>query len=391
MRILIVTDQFPPRHFGGMAQHAWHMASFLGKHHEVRVVGMRADRARVANAEENFSFRPILTKRWPQWDFHLIAREARKFGADVVHVCTAGLLDERLAGEIPVVTRVVGNDFLRPWCGYNLPLRSLHYRVPHRGYRAAIQRRELERRLSRVKNALRASDVVVVNSDWTRKHLLEARVLEERIETIVGGMDLGVFHPPADKDALRASLGLAADEKVLVTAGNLIRNKNFDTVIQAMAELVKEGHRNLQYFVVGDGDHQDRLEHLVSSLKLSDRVVFTGRVSQSDLSKYYQAADLYVQVSVEESMGRTYFEAGGCGIPVIGARVGGVPSVIEDGKNGVLVNEPDNVSEVAAKIRQLLLNPRDRRRMGEEGVRLARDKFSWKRVVSQFEAAMKIQ
>jgi glycosyltransferase involved in cell wall biosynthesis len=242
-----------------------------------------------------------------------------------------------------------------------------------------------------VKNALRASDVVVVNSDWTRKHLLEARVLEERIETIVGGMDLGVFHPPADKDALRASLGLAADEKVLVTAGNLIRNKNFDTVIQAMAELVKEGHRNLQYFVVGDGDHQDRLEHLVSSLKLSDRVVFTGRVSQSDLSKYYQAADLYVQVSVEESMGRTYFEAGGCGIPVIGARVGGVPSVIEDGKNGVLVNEPDNVSEVAAKIRQLLLNPRDRRRMGEEGVRLARDKFSWKRVVSQFEAAMKIQ
>jgi len=77
-----------------------------------------------------------------------------------------------------------------------------------------------------------------------------------------------------------------------------------------------------------------------------------------------------------ETMGRTYVEAGACGIPVIGARVGGVPSVVEDGKNGLFVNDP----ELVGKITHLLDDPGLRSRMAAEGVRLANERFSWRRV-----------
>lgn len=384
MKILIVTDQFPPRQFGGMAQHAWHMASYLGKNHEVEVLTLRADQDRVAEAGEPFGVQAVLSKRFPALDFRIVARAARKFRADAVHVCTAGLMDGRLAGDIPVVTRVVGNDFLRPWCGYNLPLRSVLYRLPGKDTREAITRWEMGIRKTKVQQNLGKSEMVVANSSWTRDQLVESGLALEQIKVIVGGMDESLFSPPRNRTVLRKSMGLKEDDFVLVTAGNLIGKKNFDTVIRALAELVKKGHGNLRYFVVGDGGYQENLEQLVSSLKLSDRVVFAGRVSQSDLSKYYQAADLYVQVSVEETMGRTYFEAGGCGIPVIGARVGGVPSVIEDGKNGLLVDDPEDVEEVSGVVSQLLSDPALRAKMGAEGVKLAAEKFSWERVGNAF-------
>lgn len=395
IKILIVTDQFPPRQFGGMAQHAWHMASYLGKNHEVEVLTLRSDRDRVAEAGEPFGVQAVLTKRFPVLDFRIVARAARKFRANVVHVCTAGLLDGRLAGEVPVVTRVVGNDFLRPWCGYNLPLRSVLYRLPGKNTREAITRWEMRVRKPKVHQYLRESRIVVANSSWTRERLLESGLKAEQIRVVVGGMDAVLFSPPGDRPGLRKSLGLDADDFVLVTAGNLIGKKNFDTVIRALAKLNSQGHGNLRYVAVGDGPEEEGLKRLAHDLKVGDRVQFVGRKSQADLARYYQAADLYVQASRNhrlesgevdvETMGRTYFEAGGCGVPVIGARVGGVPSVIEDGKNGLLVDDPEDVDEVAARISQLLADPTLRSRMGAEGVKLAREKFSWERVGSDFE------
>lgn len=384
-RILLVTDNFPPRKFGGMAQHAWHMATYLGQNHEVLVVTLRKDKERRKNDNEPFEVRSVLTKRFPVLDFWIVAREARKFRADVIHVCTAGLLDGRLAGKIPVVTRVVGNDFLRPWCGYYLPLRSLLYRLPGKGTRKAVARWEMRIRKRKVQQNLGKSEIMVANSSWTQDRLLESGLASEQIKVIVGGMDEKLFAPPFDQSGLRESLGLRESDFVMVTAGNLIAKKNFDTVMRALADLVNQGQKNLKYFVVGDGPEEENLKQLARGLEILDRIHFLGRKTQLDLARYYQAADIYVQVSVEETMGRTYFEAGGCGIPVIGARVGGVSSVIEEGKNGLLVDDPEDVSEVVDKIRYLLENPHERKRMGGEGVKLAKEKFSWARVGEAFE------
>jgi glycosyltransferase involved in cell wall biosynthesis len=89
-----------------------------------------------------------------------------------------------------------------------------------------------------------------------------------------------------------------------------------------------------------------------------------------------------------ETMGRTYMEAGGCGVPVIASRVGGVPSVVEHGKNGLLVDDPEDVEEVVEKITIILGNPELRSKIGVCGIRLAKKKFSWGSVGASFEGIM---
>ena len=76
MRILIVTDQLPPAFFGGMAQHAWHLARLLGTRHDVLVLTLR--RAEVPEMHE-FRVRRLMTKRFPRLDALLVEREAARF------------------------------------------------------------------------------------------------------------------------------------------------------------------------------------------------------------------------------------------------------------------------------------------------------------------------
>lgn len=392
MKIVIVTDQFPPTHFGGMAQHAWHISHYLAKHHDLLVL-LPEDHM---DHQEDLPFEvvPQLTMKYPRLDALRILKIANKFKPDVVHVCTAALAFPSLAKRYPVVTRVVGNDFLRPWCVGALLLRSLWFRLPGAETRAFFQNRETALRKKKVNKQLRRSARVVANSEWTKKRLMEEGVAEKKIETIVGGMDASLFVPAVDQDKVRQALGLSPQATILVTAANLIGKKGFDTVIRAV-ERLKDRYPRLEYIAVGDGGEEVALKALADQLNVRERIHFVGRRSQSELCNYYQSADIYVQVSrnhrIEsgfvdvETMGRTYFEAGGCGTPVIASNVGGVPSVVEHGKNGLLVDNPENVSEVVEKITELLDDPGLRERMGAEGIRLAKEKFSWESVGTQFE------
>ncbi len=395
MRILIVTDQFPPAFFGGMAQHAYHMTRYLGERHEVLVVLPQKLDACVE--EDRFTVQRSLTMRFPAHDASRLLRLARSFRPDVIHACTAGLAFSTLSMEFPVVTRVVGNDFLRPWCGYNLPFRSVLYRLPGKNTRLAVKRWETRLRRTKVIEYLRDSRLVVANSEWTRDRLVENGIPVERIKTIVGGLDTETFQPCKERRSVRIELGLPSKSLVLMTAAILVRKKGIDTVIRVVGRLAPEWPM-LRYVVVGEGEDGDYLRDLTHRLGVGKHVVFVGMKDQVELCNYYQASDIYVQVSRDhrlehgyvdvETMGRTYFEAGACSVPVIGARVGGVPSVVKDGRNGLLVDDPEDEKAIASCIERLLRDESLRKRMGAEGLRRARTEFSWERVGAAFEDEM---
>ncbi len=383
-----------------MAQHAYHISKFLGRQHDVAVLLPSAmDVSKYG--DEGFRLVPLLSMKHPRLDAWRAARFAKKFRPDVIHVCTAGMAYETLLDKYPVVVRVVGNDFLRPWVGRGLPLRSIVYRLVWGKVKGWFQNIETGLRKSKVIRQLKRADSVVANSDWTQHRLEEEGVGIESIELVVGGMNCELFCPPSDKIAVRESLGIAPQDFVLMTAGNLIGKKGFDTVMRAVAHLKMQGETRLRYIVLGDGPEEVALRQLAKALRIDGEVKFGGRIAQGVLATYYQAGDLYIQISRDhclptgsvdvETMGRTYFEAGGCGIPVIGARVGGVPSVIDHGCNGLLVDDPENVEEVAEKICCLMHNTDLRNQMGAEGVRLANEKFSWNHVGTEFERIMSEQ
>jgi glycosyltransferase involved in cell wall biosynthesis len=210
-------------------------------------------------------------------------------------------------------------------------------------------------------------------------------------------MDCSTFLPAADRSALRASLGVQPDEFMIVTAGNFVPKKGFDTVQRAIALLGK--HKSvIRYFAIGDGPQEANLRSLADTLELSRSVNFTGRMNQSRLTQYYQACDAYVQPSRDhamgqqmtdvETMGRTFFEAGGCGAAVIGSSVGGIPDVIRPHDNGLLIGNPEDPAELANAIALLLENPEVRAQLGAAGIRRAHEEFSWEIVAARFEKEM---
>ena len=395
MTILIVTDQFPPQHFGGMAQHAWHISRHLARSHRV-MVAVPKSLGKPTDAH-GIDVRPVLSVSSPRRDAAALLKLARAERCDVIHSCTAGLAPIPLSAEFPVVQRVVGNDFLRPWCGGNLPLHGIFHRIPMATVRNAFAARERAQRKANVIAQLARCRTIVANSQWTAAALGREGIPEDRIRTIVGGMDCATFLPAADRSALRASLGVQPDEFMIVTAGNFVPKKGFDTVQRAIALLGK--HKAvIRYFAIGDGPQEANLRSLADSLGLTRSVTFTGRMNQAQLKQFYQACDAYVQPSRDhamgqqmtdvETMGRTFFEAGGCGAAVIGSRVGGIPDVIRPHDNGLLVGNPEDPVELAAAIALLLENPELRAQLGAAGIRRAHEEFSWEIVAARFEKEM---
>jgi glycosyltransferase involved in cell wall biosynthesis len=392
MTILIVTDQFPPKHFGGMAQHAWHLSRHLAGSHRV-IVAVPKSLGKPADAH-GLDVRPVLDVASPRRDANALLKLARAERCDVIHSCTAGLTPIPLSAEFPVVQRVVGNDFLRPWCGGNLPLRGVFYRIPMAAVRNAFARHERARRKVNVIAQLARCRTIAANSQWTAAALGREGIPADRIRTIVGGMDCSVFCPAEDRSALRASLGVQPHEFMIVTAGNFVPKKGFDTVLRAIALLGK--HKAvIRYFAIGDGPQEANLRSLADTLELSRSVTFTGRMNQSRLTQYYQACDAYVQPSRDhamgqqmtdvETMGRTFFEAGGCGAAVIGSSVGGIPDVIRPHDNGLLIGNPEDPAELANAIALLLENPEVRAQLGAAGIRRAHDEFSWDIVAARYD------
>jgi glycosyltransferase involved in cell wall biosynthesis len=383
MKILLVSDQFPPLYFGGMATHAYNIARYLGKRHDVMIVILRGQNSSIYK-NEPFSVHSVLTKRFQLIDNIILYRIARSFKPDAIHVCTAGMVNSWLSKKYAVITRVVGNDFLRPWYGYNLPLRSTIYRIAGNKTKKKIENYEIKTRKKYIIEYLKLSKCIAANSTWTKKKLVQEGIPENIVTTIVGGYESKIFMPPKHKLSLRKKLGIKNNSKVIITASNLIKEKGIDTVLKAIAECIPNWPK-LQYIVVGDGNFHGDLKKMTQRLNLTKNVEFVGRKKHQELCSYYQAADIYVQVSRNETMGRTYIEAGACKLPIIASNIEGVPDVVKNNINGLLISDPENHFEVSNNIKILLNDKKLCDRLGENGMEMAKKKFSWNHVAKAFE------
>lgn len=129
------------------------------------------------------------------------------------------------------------------------------------------------------------------------------------------------------------------------------RYKGADLLIRAIAELSPD-FRELQLLLLGSGDDLPRLQHLAQTLDLGQRVRFLTEFSRQYLAACYATADIFALPSTGEGFGLVFLEAMAFGKPVIGTSVGGIPDVIDDGQEGLLI-EP-SVSALSCALRKLL-------------------------------------
>ncbi|WP_455283875.1 glycosyltransferase family 4 protein, partial [[Eubacterium] cellulosolvens] len=209
---------------------------------------------------------------------------------------------------------------------------------------------------------------------------------KKRVVVIPHGVDTERFNPKVSGDEIRSRLNLG-QHKIVLFVGALTRwhrYKRLDILMKAIALLKKEGGET-KLMVVGGGELTPEYRHLAERLGIQDRVVFAGDVPDSDLPKFYASSDMLVLPSKDrsEGFGLVILEANATGKPAIGTNVGGIPSAIRDGYNGLLV--PPNHPEALAKtIRTALADEERLRRMGQNGRALA-ERRDWSTVAEKTE------
>jgi len=202
--------------------------------------------------------------------------------------------------------------------------------------------------------------------------------LPDRVEVAPCGVDLDLFRPVERVEA-RRTLGIG-NEKVVLFVGRLERIKGVELLLRTAA--IMDGGDSARVLVVGGEQGGEgeaaRLKALARELGIQGRVRFVGRVEQAALPTYYSAADVCVVPSYYESFGLAALEAMACGTPVVAARVGGLPWVVQHNRTGYLV--PWHCPEPFANWLETLLSSDDlRRKMGAAAYQFAQS-MGWEQV-----------
>lgn len=290
-----------------------------------------------------------------------LARLIRRSGTDIIHThgyfgSTFGRLAAILAQTPIIIAHVHTTD-------YGLKKRNLL----------------LERLLSLF------TDNVVCVSQAVRRFVVEVEgVNEKRTSVLYNGVGKpGILVSDSDYNVERRSLGLGEKDIVVITVASLTPHKGHQVLMDA-AGAVSKRHENLRLLIVGDGPLRNKLEIYARELGVSSQVVFTGQVK--DVAPLLKVADLFVLPSTErEGLGIALIEAMAEGLPVIGTRLGGIPEVIEDNVNGVLVT-PGSSYELAAALEKLIRDEDMRKEMGRMGRKLYEQRFTATRMNQGIEA-----
>ncbi len=207
------------------------------------------------------------------------------------------------------------------------------------------------------------------------------RAEPEHIRIVPAGVDHQMF-TPRDRERARDRLYLKG-LRLALFVGRLQPHKGPDVAIRTVAEAIAAdpvATRDLQLAIVGgpsgtDVGEIDRLMDLVAALGINDRVMFFPPQPQERLADFYSAADVVLVPSRSESFGLVALEAQACGTPVVAARVGGLPFVVEDGRTGFLVDGHDP-SEHAQRVLDVLRDASLQARLGDEAAYRAL-RFTW--------------
>ncbi len=223
---------------------------------------------------------------------------------------------------------------------------------------------------------------IIAVSNYTKGIVAKLGTREDKINVIYNSVDINRFKPGLDTSEIIAKHKLEG-KRILLTISRLKKRKGHDVIIKLMPQLLQK-IPNIVYLVVGSGKNRDSLESLIKEKDLQNNIIFTGYVDDLNLLLYYNACDIFIMLAKErldiaefEGFGLVFLEANSCCKPVIGARTGGIPEAIVDGKTGYLVN-PDNNQEIMNKIVSLLENKELANKLGGEGRRrIIREGLIW--------------
>lgn len=274
-----------------------------------------------------------------------IAREARTFGADVVHahfLLPCGQLAVRQ--PFPSVVTAHGSD----------------------AYSWAWRRRGLT---AAAREAVNGAGAVVAVSGFIRDKVLQ--LAQRDVSVVFNGADERVFYP-GDRAKARNELGLPSGRPVIAFAGSLVATKGLFDLLEALALLA-----DLQPVAVlaGEGAGRKAAQEFAAAHSLDVR--FAGRLSHDELATVYAASDVFTLPSHNEGLPVVVCEAMLSGRAVVATPVGGIPEIVSDGRTGLLV-PVSSPERLASALRRILEDSPLRERMETEAYAFAKTSLTWR-------------
>ncbi|PIR92723.1 hypothetical protein COU01_00425 [Candidatus Falkowbacteria bacterium CG10_big_fil_rev_8_21_14_0_10_44_15] len=241
----------------------------------------------------------------------------------------------------------------------------------------------------------RADKIISASLDYVAHSSVKKyfKAWPEKFSEIPFGVHLDKFHVlPYDimeLQELRDKLGIKKGERVILFVGALDSAhifKGVEILLRAVSN-IKYSILNIKLLIVGDGNLRTDYEHQARELGIDKLTIFAGRVSDEELVKCYNLADIFVLPSVDksEAFGMVLVEAFACGVPVMASDLPGVRSVFENGVQGITV-APGSVRHLQKKLEEYLRYPQKRLKMGRAARELVEQKYSWEKVEEKLQA-----
>ncbi|MEG0873078.1 MAG: glycosyltransferase [Clostridia bacterium] len=296
-----------------------------------------------------------------------VAKKIKEIGLDIIHTqseFSLGLFGKIIARKysIPFI-----HTYHTMWEDY------LHYLIPLKGTRNIYPKR-FARTFS--KNFATKAECIITPSKKTAKYLkYKCKIKNKPMYLIPTGIDVNKFSrnnfKEEDRERLKLSLGIKQNDSVVLLLGRIAEEKSVDVVMNSMPMIFKS-KPNTKFLVVGDGPSKETLVEMAKKLDISQNVIFTGKVPWTDVPKYYNIADVFVNASLTETQGLTFIEAMAAEVPIVAKYAPNLTEFITHNQNGILVKKDTDIS---SSVISILTNENFKNKLTKNGLNTA-NKYS---------------
>ncbi len=373
MRIVIVNSFFPPWR-GGAETYTFNLARSLADRGHKITVHCGSDPLRAGTELESgikIVRHRILTRLYGTPVMPSLLGELRHADSDVLH---ANFPSPYIASIVALTSKVRRIPAVLTW----------HNDLPSvtSGARFLMETHD---RLVLPRYVTSYRSIIATSANYAARSPILTK-FRNLVRVVPNGVDCQRFHPSTDGSKVRKRLGLG-DSFTILFVGALTkwhRYKGLDVLLQAFKDMLSR-ERKTALVVVGDGELKTHYIAISNNLGLARNAIFVGNIDDETLPQYYSASDVLVLPSkdMSEGFGLTILEANATGKPVIASRVGGIPSVVKDGYNGILV-PPNNPQALSNEITALSMNPRKAQVLGRNGRKYA-EAHDWKNTAAKTE------
>jgi len=378
----MVTGTFPPRNFGGVTNVSYNLAKLLAQRgHDVTIYTTDTGNNEWSRLKtQSIEFREGMAIRYFRNISNLLAFKYRLYlSIKILSV----IKKER--SNFDIIHIHEHRTFLAVVVAYYARKYKIPYVVQaHGSVLPFFQKQTLKKFFDLffgykiLKNASKIIALTKTEAEQYKKMGVD----EDKIEIIPNGIDISEYNNLPKRGEFRKRYQINEKDKIVLYVGRLHENKGIGLLVEAFSEISKK-LKYVKLVLVGPDDgYKQKLVELTKKLKIEDKILFTGFVTNEEKTSAFVDADVFVNPRTDEIFGIVFLEACACGTPVVCAKGCGLADLINN-KCGYAVEY--NKKDLQMAIYKILMKDLLRKKFGKEGIRIVKEKFNWIKIVEKLE------